>query len=981
MTEKPIHKENENAPPGKAVPAAPRSADSQVLSPGHCRVMETVLAHTPMMAAFLDPQFNFIWVNRAYAEACRQPPSFFPGKNHFDLYPNDENQAIFQRVVDTGQPFSVKAKSFEYHDQPERGVTYWDWDLIPDKDAAGNVTGLIFTLVEVTKQFRDAEALKASEERFRLAFQTSPDSINLNRLEDGMYIDINQGFTRIMGYAHEEVVGQTSLSLNIWKDPRDRERLTDGLRKNGYVENLEARFVAKDGTVKDGLMSARILSIHGEKVILSITRDITNRKKIDCALQRRAEFDQLAATIVSELAGTAHRNFDSAIDQALATLGAAIGADRAYVFQFHSGHSRMDNTHEWCAEGIDPQIDNLKNISVQEALPWFDRQIRSGEVMRVPRVASLPPEAAAERAHFEVQGIQSLIVFPLKTTGALMGFLGFDAVRKRRDWGKDHQSILKLVSEAFSHVIERHHKDQALRESEAKYRILVENANDAILIAQDERIKFPNRKTERLTGYTTEELKRIPFADLIHPMDRATVTDRYRHRINGEDPVSEYTFRIFHKSGTEKTVQLNTIRVQWEGRPATLNFIRDITHQVELESRLIQSQKMESIGTLAGGVAHDFNNILFPIVGLSELLTEDLPPDSLEHENAREILKAAKRGRDLTRQILAFSRHSEPRIKPVRIQNIVKEALKLARSTIPADIEIAQDIQSDCGLLMADPTQLHQILMNLITNAYHAVAPNGGTITVRLKETVLTAEDLKGHALAPGPYARISVADTGCGMDFNMLNKIFEPYFTTKAQGKGTGLGLAVVYGIVRKHKGAVTVHSEGGKGAVFNVYLPLMADRTEPAPANGEDNREAGNERILLVDDEAAIVRVVTQMLERLGYDVTACTSSVGALEVFRKSPGIFDLVITDMTMPNMTGDQLTRELISVRPGIPVIISTGFSERINKNRAAELGVRGVLMKPVDMSEMARVVRKVLDARLSSAPRPPKEGRQSGQQD
>ncbi len=411
--------------------------------------------------------------------------------------------------------------------------------------------------------------------------------------------------------------------------------------------------------------------------------------------------------------------------------------------------------------------------------------------------------------------------------------------------------------------------------------------------------------------------------------------------------------------------------IKWlDGRIVRLQIATDITQLKELqkkqlraEAQLRQAQKMESIGTLAGGIAHDFNNILYPIIGMSELLLEDLPFDSLEYENTQEILNAGKRGRDLVRQILAFSRQSEHKMKPVRIQRILKEALKLSRSTIPSNIEILEDIQHDCGLVLADPTQLHQVSMNLITNAYHAVEQNGGKISIQLKETELGSEDRAGLSIGSGQYALLTISDTGCGIDPALVDKIFDPYFTTKEQGKGTGLGLAVVHGIVNEHQGDIKIYSEVGKGSTLNVFLPLMEKTFEAESVERVEKHKKGAERILLVDDEEAIANLGRQMLERLGYRVTSRVNSVEALEAFRANPDAFDLVITDMTMPNITGDQLANELISIRPDISIIICTGFSERMTQEKAKAMGIKGFLMKPVIKSELGQEVRKVLDGK------------------
>jgi len=378
---------------------------------------------------------------------------------------------------------------------------------------------------------------------------------------------------------------------------------------------------------------------------------------------------------------------------------------------------------------------------------------------------------------------------------------------------------------------------------------------------------------------------------------------------------------------------------------------------------------MEAIGSLAGGIAHDLNNILFPISGISEMLLDDIPPDTPEHQSIEQIYKSAKRGSDLIKQILAFSRQSKLQKLPIRIQPILKEALKLAQATIPRNIEVKSHIDTDCGMVSADPTQIHQIAMNLITNAFHAVEQNGGMIDIALKETAVESfgekDELAFHAIPRdilhGRYACITVSDTGTGIDPGMIDKIFDPYFTTKELGKGTGLGLSVVHGIVKEHGGDVRVYSEVGKGTAFHVYLPLLEDTKDRKDAAVTRKYPRGCERILLVDDEEPIIHIEQMLLERLGYQVTTRTSSPDALDAFRANPSQFDLVISDRGMPNMTGEQLARELISIRPGIPIIICSGFSEENDEQQARCLGVKGFLKKPVAAGDLAEMVRKVLD--------------------
>jgi CheY-like chemotaxis protein/two-component sensor histidine kinase len=344
------------------------------------------------------------------------------------------------------------------------------------------------------------------------------------------------------------------------------------------------------------------------------------------------------------------------------------------------------------------------------------------------------------------------------------------------------------------------------------------------------------------------------------------------------------------------------------------------------------------------------------------MLLGTLPEGSHEYENAMGIYGASQRAGELVKQILSFSRQTEHQKTPVRIQRLLKEVVKLSRSTIPSNIEIHTDIQKNCGLVMADPVQIHQIAMNLITNAYHATEDNGGQITISLAELKLSKKDTTGAPLLPGRYAVLTVSDTGNGIDPAVMNRIFEPYFTTKPKGKGTGLGLSMIYGIVKEHGGHVEVSSQLGKGSQFIVYLPLMDIPSEKKRDVIPDEITGGNERILLVDDEEVVAKLEALILKSLGYDVTMYTSSTDALAAFRSDPNRFDLVISDMTMPNMTGDKLAVELLSIRPGLPIIICTGFSEKMNMEKADTIGIKGLLFKPALKTEMAKKIREVIDS-------------------
>jgi signal transduction histidine kinase/ActR/RegA family two-component response regulator len=389
----------------------------------------------------------------------------------------------------------------------------------------------------------------------------------------------------------------------------------------------------------------------------------------------------------------------------------------------------------------------------------------------------------------------------------------------------------------------------------------------------------------------------------------------------------------------------------------------------ESERQMQQVLKLQSIGTLAGGIAHDFNNILFPIIGYTELAMDDIPEEGPARRSLEEVLKAASRAKELVQQILTFSRRNGHERKPIRLPIIIREALRLLRASIPKTIDIITDLDENCSSIMGNPTQMHQVVMNLCTNAYQAMRETGGEIHVRLGEVNIGYEEMVQRiGIKMGPHLHLVVQDDGVGMDATVLERIFEPYYTTKEPGQGNGLGLSVIHGIVKNHGGFITVESLPGRGSSFHVYLPTIDEMEQDIEVELRAAETGGGERILLVDDEEQIVAMEKQMLEKLGYQVTACASSSEAWTVFSARPDQFDLMITDMTMPHMAGDRLTEKVLGLRPNLPVILCTGYSDMINEDKAAALGIRRFVMKPVEKNELARAIRDALESGQSLPP-------------
>jgi len=525
-------------------------------------------------------------------------------------------------------------------------------------------------------------------------------------------------------------------------------------------------------------------------------------------------------------------------------------------------------------------------------------------------------------------------------------------------------------------ISDRKKMEDQLRGKERQYRNIFDSVTDGLILCDmSGSVIDANPQACCMHGYSRDELVRLSLGHLIRADYHNVVKTIYAYAVR--DEIFQEEVIAVRKDGGFFEVDMRGKAFDEMGMRRLLVIMRDLTEKLRLEHQLQQAQKMEAIGRLAGGVAHDFNNILTAIIGYSELLKEDLPHDDDSREHVQEVLQAGSRAKEVVGQILAFSRQEENVRMPLDIHLIVKEALKLVRSTLPTSIEIRTNI-APCGTVLGNATQIHQIIMNLCTNSYHAMNSNKGGIL----EVSLVAEDEAGSApeedqagdnsiclgerncsdSSPNKYVILSVKDTGHGMSKDVLERIFDPYFTTKQKEQGVGLGLSVVHGIVRHHGGRIRVESEPGHGTSFHIYLPRSGCAAASSKPILYEPVPTGTGRILFVDDEPPITEMAKKILERLGYQVTARNNSKESLHLFKLEPEGFDLVITDMTMPDMTGDTLAVELMKIRPDLPVVLCTGFSEQIDEERALAMGLRAFLLKPLTRRNLGETVRDVLNS-------------------
>ncbi|NTV13282.1 MAG: PAS domain S-box protein [Desulfobulbaceae bacterium] len=784
-----------------------------------------------------------------------------------------------------------------------------------------------------------AEEVLRNSSRLQAVLNSATESAIIATDLHGLVTVFNPGAERMLGYAAEEVLGKETpllwhlaaeISAKAEEFSRALGRPVTGFAvftefvRQGKVLAEEWTMVRKDGVQLNTRLVVTAIRDEKEQITgyLGVAEDISQRKQAEQELQERQE--------------------------RLRSLSNNL--PNGYIYQVI-----IIPDGRRCFAHVSAGVEKIHALTPQAVMAdpgLLYGQITADDQLRL--------QAAEEEAYRNLATFFAEVRFFVPGGNAEVRWLSLSSSpRALPDGGVAFDGLAIDITE-------RKRTEAALERAATEWSAAMDASNDVIyLLDVDRRLIRANKAFYQMTNLAPETVTGRHIAEIIHPQGEVTPCPVCCAQIEKRDfVVIMEADHPDNPAGRPIEITVKIIRDKLDHPVSIFMSLHDLTlerqaqqEKTKLEAQLRQAQKMEAIGTLAGGIAHDFNNILTPILGYSEIVAERLPAGSDEREMVQEILNAGGRAKELTKQILTFSRNAEQSRQPVRMDLIVKEALKLLRSSIPTTIAIRQDVV-ECGLVLADPIQIHQVLMNLCTNAYHAMRENGGELRVGLAVVELTAQDyLDKLALQPGPHVKLSVSDTGCGMPKEIVERIFEPYFTTKKQGEGTGLGLAVVHGIVRSYQGHITVYSEPGQGTEFHVYLPQIKVRDE-----GEGKESAapviplGSGTVLVVDDEEVICHLQQKVLQSLGYEVLSCASSSQALEIFRENCAKIDLVLTDMTMPEMNGAELAFRVKQICPTTPVILCTGFSDIMDEEKARRMGIDAYLLKPINRQQLAQTL-------------------------
>jgi len=903
------------------------------------RRLAAVVRHSRELINLATPEGTMVFLNDAGKKMLGISEEDVAQTNIMEVIPEHLQDKVRREVVLSIERDGYWEGDLQYLNIKNGGLT--DVHAITFK-IADPVTGTMQFLanisLDITERKLAEDELRRSEAKFRTLYDSTSDAVML--LNEKCFFDCNKATLSIFGCATmEEFCSKHPADLSPTEQPCGTDSMTLSNEHIATVmekgsTHFEWMHKRKDtGEVFSADVHLTAIELNGKPAVQAVIRDITKRKQVEDALKESKLY---------------YENLINSTNDPLHVVD-----DKLTIVFANNKFKRWSYAIGIQNDIVGKRVNEVFTFLTEKVCEEYRKVFSTGQSLITSEIS-------------EVGGVK----YYTETTKAPV---------LRPDGTVTH--VITVVRD----ITERKRAEEKRRQADRRLTDIIEFLPDATLVIdKDGKVIAWNKAIEEITGICKADMLgkgdyeyALPFYGERRPLlvdlvlkPREEIETSYIIMNRGDDMIlSAEAYMTFLRGGGKYLAgKACVLRDTMGNIVGAIESIRDITDRKHLESQFRHAQKMEAIGTLAGGIAHDFNNILSAIMGYTDMAIRMADDNDRLQYYLKQVFKASERAKDLVKQILAFSRQREEKLRPLRVSPIIKEVLKLLRASLPSTIEIRQNIRSDPDTVLADPTHIHQILMNLCTNAAHAMRERAGVLNISCNSVDVGLGDiLTTRDLDPGMYLKLTVSDTGVGIDAVTMERIFDPFFTTKRPGEGTGLGLSVVHGIVKSYGGTITVKSEVGRGSEFSVYLPLLMETEERQVITPGEPIPAGMERILLVDDEEMIVEIGESMLTGLGYDVVGLTSSLEALELFRAQPERFDLVITDITMPNMTGIELTRELLRIRPDISVIGCTGFSEMISSESATSIGLKDLIMKPVIKRQLAEAIRRTLGKRIAGA--------------